>query len=287
MPCATLPFHNRIVIVFDFDLTLGKGSVDVLVEKLGEDPRRFREQCLEQLERDGWDQSLARFHALIELSRRTGCVIDEALLRTVGRETPLYDGVPALFDRVREAARAVVADVEIEFYVLTAGFAEVPSATPIAGEFSAIWGSRCFFGDDGGLKFAKSVITYPEKVRYLLQLAKGLRVEGPDGPADVWRDVPARDWHVPFDQMIYLGDGASDLPAFDLLEDRGGIALGVFRPDASADEWRRGKQLHAERRVQNLAAADFSEGSELLRSLLLAVDSIADKVALRRLARGK
>lgn len=285
MPHATPTLHNRIAVVFDFDLTLGKGSVDVLLGRLGIDPARFRCEYVEPLDHAGWDHSLARFKALIDLSERCGGAITEALLEEVGRDTPLYRGVERMFGRLRETARAIVEDVAVEFYVLTAGFAEVPGATAIAHEFEAIWGSTGHYGDDGRLVFPKRVVTYPEKVRYLIQLAKGLSVDGSDSPADVYRDIPEQEWHVPFDQMIYIGDGASDLPAFDLIGSRGGIAIGVFGADGSASGWSKDKNVHAGRRVQNLAEADYDDDAELLRSLCLAVEAIAKLIALRRLGR--
>lgn len=287
MPHATEPLHNRIAIVFDFDLTLGVGSVDVLLKKIGADPKRFRNEMVPQLDRQGWDHSLARFKALIDLSESMQGAITERLIKEVGRETPLYPGVEQAFERLRSTAKAIVDDIDVEFYVLTAGFAEVPAATAIAHEFKAIWGSAGHYARDGRLVFPKRVVTYPEKVRYLLQLAKGLSVDGGDAPLDVYRDVPAENWHVPFDQMIYVGDGASDMPAFELVGSRGGIAIGVFGPGKTASGWSTHNTVHPDRRVQNLAEANYTEDAELMKSLCLAVESITKLVALRKLARGE
>lgn len=287
MPHATTYLKDRIAVVFDFDLTLGEDSFRVLLRKLDVDSEAFRTDRVEPLDRAGWDHLLARFKALVDLSDERGGAITESLLAEVGRDTRLYGGVPELFGRLRGAADAIAPDVGVEFYVLTAGFAEVPSATPIAGEFERIWGSAGHYGEGGRLGFPKRVVTYPEKVRYLLALAKGLDEGGADSPSDVYRDVPEEEWHVPFDQMIYVGDGSSDLPAFSLMADRGGIAIGVVGPHDEVSGWSEDLEVHVGRRVQNLARADFSEDSELLRSLTLAVEAVAKLVALRRLGRGE
>lgn len=287
MARATTALHERIAVVFDFDLTLGEGSVDVLLRRFDVDPERFRRECIQPLDDAGWDHSLARTKALVDLSERLGGAITCDVLEQVGRDTPLYPEVECMFERVRTAADAIAGGIAVEFYVLTAGFMEVPCATAIAHEFEAIWGSAGHFADDGRLVFPRRIVTYPEKVRYLLQLAKGLTSDGADAPADVYRDVPGDCWHVPFDQMVYVGDGASDLPAFDLIASRGGIAIGVFGPDKSASDWSEERDVHRGRRVQNLARADYGEGAELLRSLCLSVESIAKLVELRRLGRGE
>jgi hypothetical protein len=99
-------------------------------------------------------------------------------------------------------------------------------------------------------------------VQYLLQLAKGLSLEGPDAPADVFRHVPDEKWRVPFSTMIYVGDGASDVPAFELLARKGSLSIGVVGPGGPASDW----------------------GPPCPRRPL-AVEAIAKLVALRRLGR--
>lgn len=286
MPQATRPFHNRLAVVFDFDDTLAHDSFDALVESLGYERDEFRPR-VEPLSEAGWDDTLARAYALIqEAGGRDDVALDREHLQAVGRELRLFDGVPELFDRVRETARAVVGDVEVEFYLLTCGFLEIARATEIAGEFEAMWGSELHYGDDGRADFVKQIVSFPEKVRYLLALSKGLDPNGPNAPADVYRPVEPEDQHLPLDQLIYLGDGGSDMPVFDKLHDSGGLAIGIVPPDEEGD-WSGYEQMYRARRVENLAPADFSEGSQLLRSLLLAVEATCKLIALRRLGIGE
>lgn len=287
MAHSTQHLHDRIVLVFDFDQTLGEDAVGVLLRKLQVDPDQFARDKVEPLLREHWDLSLARFKALIDLSESLGGAVTEAALRETGRELPLYPQVQHMFKRLRLAAQAIAQGVEVEFYVLTAGFVEIPTSTPIAHEFKAIWGSAGHYAADGRLVFPKRIITYPEKVQYLLQLAKGLSLKGPDAPADVFRHVPDEKWHVPFSQMIYVGDGASDVPAFELLARKGGLSIGVVGPGGSASDWGRDRQVHDGQQVQNVAEADYAEDAELMQSLTLAIEAIAKLVALRRLGRGE
>jgi phosphoserine phosphatase len=286
MPKATSHFHNRIAVVFDFDLTLAPDSLDALLDRLDVDPEQFREERVHPLDDAGWDHSLARCYALVQLSDERDGVITEDLLEEVGRDLSLYDGLPEAFDTIRDAARDIADDVEVEFYVLTAGYAEIVNGSAIAGCCEKVWGSTFHYADDGRIDFPKRIVTYPEKVRYLMALSKSISVEGHDAPADVWRKVPDEEQHVPIDQMVYVGDGSSDLPAFNLMEDHGGLAIGVTK-DGRTAQWAREHEVHEDRRVQNLAEADFSEDSELLRSLCHAVESIAKLVALRKLGKGE
>jgi phosphoserine phosphatase len=286
MPRATEAFHNRIALVFDFDLTLAPGSLDVLLDKLDVDPEQFREERVHPLDDAGWDHSLARCYALTQLSEERDGAITESLFEEVGRDIELFDGLPEAFGKIRDAAQDIVEDVEVEFNVLTAGYADIVNATPLAKHCANVWGSTFHFTDDGRIDYPKRIVTYPEKVRYLMAYSKNMSVEGHDAPADVWRHVSDQDLHLPLDQMIYVGDGASDLPGFNLMEDHGGLAIGVTKEEQTSD-WSQIDKMHEDRRVQNLAEADFSEDAELFQSLVLGVESIAKLVALRKLGKGQ
>ena len=102
----------------------------------------------------------------------------------------------------------------------------------------------------------------------------------------MYREVPPEEIHIPLSQILYIGDGASDMPAFQLMNENGGIALGVVSANQITD-WGGYKAMRRERRVQNLAPADYSEGSELLRSIQFGVESICKLIALRSLGKGE
>ena len=284
---ATKPFFNRLALVFDFDSTLAPSSYERLLEAMDVEPNQFFEERIQPLLDDGWDSILARFFCIIdEAQRRDDIKLDDKLIRDVGKNLELYEGVAEMFDQVRDCAHEIIDDIEVEFYLLTAGILDLAAATSIAGEFDAMWGGEFHCAKDGEAVFAKQIITHPEKVRYILQLAKGLSPRGPNGPSDVYRYVPAEEWHVPFTQMIYVGDGASDMPAFSLMEERNGIAIGVYKEDR-ADEWRGLEDVHPGREVLNLAPVDYAEDSELMQSLRYAVEAVCNRIALRRLSQGE
>jgi len=287
MPRATEIYRNRIALVFDFDSTLAPSTFHTMLSEIGIDPDKFEDEEVAPRVDSGWDTTLARYYGLIRHSRQMDNPITEEMMTEFGQQMPLFDHVEEMFDRVREWAAEVDPDIELEFYLLTAGMAEIPQSTPVAEHFDYVWAGACSFDENDELDFVKRIITHADKVRYLTQLAKGLHLEG-DGmqPENIYRDIDLDDYHVPFDQIIYVGDGASDMPAFSLMDDTGGLAIGVVVED-DVEQWRGYDDTHADRRVQNLAPADYSEGSELMNSLRHAVNSIAEKIALRRLSEGE
>ena len=285
---AAHEWNRRIAVVFDLDDTLAPDTYGSVVQRCcGVDPEAFERQHVQKLRRKGWNETLAKFFCLIDESERRGGGITKEHLVEVGRGIALFEGVPEMFDHLRRVVEDCHSEVELEFYLLSGGLLDVAQALPIADRFEKIWACEFHYGERGELKFIKRIITFPEKVRYLLALSKGMDEQDPDGrPADVYRPVPEEKLYVPLDQVVYVGDGASDMPAFELMNDQHGVAIGVYKQKSRSD-WPGYKEVRDGTRVQNLAHVDFRDGSELMQSLTLAVEQICKRIALRKLARGE
>jgi hypothetical protein len=156
-----------------------------------------------------------------------------------------------MFGRVRDGARAHIPDIAVECYLFSGGYVDIQRATCIAPEFKEMWGSEFAFNDAGEIEFVKQVLTHPEKVRDVLQRSKGLGLEGQNSPIDVYRDVPDEALYVPLSQVIYVGDGGSDLPVFGLLNAHGGQAIGVYTPGQTPERWGGHAGMREGRPVQN------------------------------------
>ena len=209
--------------------------------------------------------------------------IDRDTIRETAARIQPYPGVPEMFDRLRAVAETDCPGVKLDFSILSSGFADIIVTTDLAASFNRVWGSAFHQDGDGAAVFVKRTITHPEKALYLAALAKGLGVQGANGPEGTERDVDEADQRFPVDQLIYVGDGASDLNAFGFVEGGGGLAIAVAKGSRFDAE---GQMVGGER-VENLAPPDFSEGGEMLQSLKLAVRSAAARVALRRSSRGE
>ncbi len=276
MSDATLPLKEKIAIVFDFDETLSPPTHLKMLEKTGIDAEE-REAFVKKLLDDGWEKILARAWSWIRYSHAGRPTIKRQLFQEIGQKLELYEGVDTLFERLRGFCPH---SIEMEFYLLTAGFVEIPQATTIAHEFTQIWGGEYAFNEQDELVFVKSMITHQEKRQYLLQLAKGTGIAGPNTPADTHQHVDEEKMNIPFSQIIYVGDGSSDRPAFSLMHEKGGISIGLAKDGSGA--WKEDSKLKKQQKVDNLLVVDYTEGSELMQCLQLAVESICKRILLRR-----
>lgn len=274
--------HETIAVVFDFDDTLAPDTTSGYLRQAGiEDLSRFWKEEVGALYGQGWDPVPGYLYKMIEASRsgRIGPITRESLAAW-GAEAPLQAGVDTLFPRLRAAARKANSRLHIEFYVISSGLGDVLRSTRIAGEFTEIWSSEFHYGDDGQALFPKRVVSFTDKTRYLFHIQKGLI--GPDyadKPFEVNRKVPRERQRVPLDHMIFVGDGYTDIPCFSLLKQHEGIPIAVYDPHHE-ERWGNAFRFVSEGRVSNLHSANYSEGSDLSNFLVMAVRSLAERIAL-------
>ncbi|CFP69124.1 Uncharacterised protein [Bordetella pertussis] len=256
-----------IALVFDFDDTLASDSTTGFLESIGVDTASFwKDQVDPLLSQQDWDPVPAYLYQMIQLSRQgSHGLITRERLREWGVRLALHDGVQTLFGRLRAAVRA----------------------TPIAHEFTEIWASEFVYGEDGGISFPRRIVSFTDKTRYLFHIQKGLiGREYRNKPFEVNRKVPEDRLRVPFDQMVFVGDGYTDIPCFSLIRSAGGFAFGVWDPK-HRDKRSRAWGFIEEGRVSNLNQARYDEQAELYQWLEEAVTSLAGRIALKsRVYRG-
>lgn len=287
---ATHPTSSKIAIVFDFDDTLVPDTLNGLVESLGFSAKQFREEQYGVLKAAGWDGIPARFFRLIEISKNRppeAGKITKEYLAEFGRQLQPFEGVTEVFDRIKQTIRNISAEITVEFYLVTCGFAEIARNSEIAKHFKAIWGCEFHYSETGEIAFLRQSLGYADKPLYLYYISKG--VTGPNRKERdllfVHEDIPPAELEIPLSQIIYIGDGTSDIPCFAMLNRAGGTTIGVYREGTSQD-WARNHRPSQGQRVTNLAPANYEEGSELMRSIILAVESICKKIELQQLSRG-
>lgn len=276
--------RNTIAIIFDFDDTLAPDSTTSFVASLGLDPRRdFWDGRVQRRLEAGWDPLLAQLHALVEISRERPAAdrITRDRLAAFGRDLAVFDGVDAAFDRMHEVVARSSADVDLELYLVTCGIGEIIRHTSIASRFERIWASELHYDADGAIEFPRVLVSHTEKTRYLHKIAAG-HLDETERPGVRDHDAQAR---VPFDQMIYVGDGFTDVPCLAMLAEHSGIGLGVYKEE-SKRRWGAWFDSAEDATFANLAPADYREGSELTESLRLALASVCAEIALRAKLRG-
>ncbi|HUH59649.1 MAG TPA: HAD family hydrolase [Candidimonas sp.] len=278
-----------IALVFDFDDTLAPDSTSGFLADIGVDVRRFwSEQVDPLLFQEDWDPVPAYLHRMIELSKsHAHGLITQQRLQEWGRRLPLHAGVDTLFSRLRSMVKEHHPQIHLEFYLISSGIGDVLRHTSIAHEFTDIWASEFIYGEQGGIQFPRRIVSFTDKTRYLFHIQKGIIGPGSrNKPFEVNRKFSQDMLRIPFEQMIFVGDGYTDIPCFSLIRRSGGVAFGVWDPK-HRDKRSRAWGFIQEGRVSNLNQARYDEEAELYQWLEEAVESLAGRISLNnRIYRG-
>lgn len=271
-----------IALVFDFDDTLAPDSTSGFLADIGADPAAFWKDRVDPLLAQDWDPVPAYMYRMIELSRQgfLGPITRQRLAQW-GARLPLHPGVDTLFARLRKVVHDIHPQVQVEFYLISSGIGDVVRNTPIAAEFTDIWASEFTYDEEGAIAFPRRVVSFTDKTRYLFHIQKGIVGAPSRGkPFDVNRKVPEDRLRVPFNQMIFVGDGYTDIPCFSLIKRAGGVAFGVWDPK-HRDRRSRAWGFIEEGRVSNLNQARYDPDAELYQLLEVALASVADRIILK------
>lgn len=236
--------------------------------------------------------------------------LNNKLLREFGKELKFYPGLPDFFGEVKklieEDPKYKAFDIRLEHYVVSTGFAETIRGSAIAPYVDGIFG--CEFIEDvlqpgfldndviaspkgEAIKTGSAVV--PEisqvacaldntsKTRYLFEINKGSN-KYPE-TIDVNSSIARASRRVPFENMVYIADGPSDVPAFSILNYNGGSTFAVY-PKGDVMGMRQVESLRRDGRVQMYGEADYSEFTTSWLWLTEKARSIADKIVATKQA---
>jgi phosphoserine phosphatase len=268
--------QNVIAVVFDFDDTLTDDSTTKLLESRGINTRDFWQTKMKNLTDDGWDPPLAYMKLMLDnvgegkpLGKLTNRDLSE-----FGRTLDFYPGLPQLFDDLQNLVRPhEISKPTVEFYIISGGLEEVIKGCKIAPYFRGIWGSR-FHEEDGQICYIKNSLSFTEKTKYLFAINKGVQDRIRDTPYVVNRKIDPLDRRIPIENMIYIGDGITDVPCFSLMKLFRGTAFGVFDPRKTGSAKKAWEQLVAPERVVSTHSPRYREDDDLGSLLRMAITEI-------------
>ncbi len=266
----------NMAVIYDFDGTLAPGNMQErqFIPNLGLTPGEFWEKVNEMTHDRQADPILTYMYVMLQLAQKAGIVVHERDLNAQARGIKFFPGVTDWFQRMNR--RAAGLGIALRHFVVSSGNAEIIEATPIAGEFHRVYASRFLYDDDGIAVWPAVAINFTNKTQYLFRVNKGALDQ--DDLEVINRKIPHHLREVPFENMIYLGDGETDVPCFRVMMDAGGMAVAVHGP--GGEENARG--FLRDGRVDLAAPADYREGSLLDRAVTAQMELVAARARLQK-----
>jgi hypothetical protein len=278
-----------IALVFDFDDTLVPDSTTKLLRSRGIDTKEFWQVHAKKLIQEGYDPPSAYLKLLLDNvgeDKPLGALTNDDL-RRFGEtlDADYYPGLPQFFDEVVSDVREKFKNIEVEFYIISGGLQPILEGSKIVRKyFSGVYGCQ-LAGDSeqGMLKYVRRSVTFTEKTRYLFEINKGIKPEeSKNNPFLVNKHVESKDRRVPFRNIIYVGDGLTDIPCFSLLQSLKGKAFGVFNPENPEKAKVALEEFLIPKRVVSMHAPKFGCKDDLGALLRAAVANRCLEIGLER-----
>ena len=246
-----------IALLYDFDKTLCTQDMQnyAFIPSLGMKPAEFWQEANTFGWREHMDGILAYMYTMLRKSREKGLSITREQLVEMGRSIVLFPGVQDWFRRINEFGRTQ--GVEIEHYILSSGLREIIEGSGISHEFKEIYASEFYYDETGTPVWPKLDVNFTAKTQFVYRINKGVLDVAND--RDLNASMPDDSKRVPFTNMIYVGDGLSDVPCMKMMRSYGGQAIAVYQPESRTAV----EELLQKGRVDFIFPADYREGTGL------------------------
>ena len=252
---------KTIAIICDCDNTLMPDLPSLLLQDNGMEPQHFWDK-IDLLVKDGWDPPIAWMTELIKL------IQDEKIKQNTNEKlaqfaasVETYLGAPTFINELNSTVGKELG-ISIEGYVVSSGIESMMKGSKIANSFTDIFGGR-LYENDGIIAGIKSSITFTEKTKFIFAINKGIASQIREKPYDVNNFIAENERRIPFENMIYLGDGPSDIPCFSMIQKLGGTSIAID----SKDEWSKNWQYELRSREMNSYKPDYTADSKLRKKL--------------------
>lgn len=264
-----------VAIMYDFDQTLSKTDMQAygFIPALGMKPEEFWNATTEFCKKNGVERILSYMYMMVALSKEKGIHLTKEKLNEMGKGITFYPGVESWFKRINEYGKKQ--GVTVEHYLISSGTKEIVEGCSIAKEFTEIYGCEFYF--DPVTKepiWPKFAVNYTQKTQYVYRISKGAT----DISDDKRINEKEKNHRIPYTNMIYLGDGMTDVPCMQLVKNNGGRSIAIYDKHHKTNM----KKLLRDGRISYATPGDYKEGSRLDRMIKGIIDNISIVSKLKR-----
>ena len=258
-----------IAFLYDFDKTLCTTDMQdyAFIPSLGYTPGEFWGIANSFGWKNRMDGLLAYMYTMIDECRKKNIRLDRDYLVSCGRSIELFPGVKDWFARIN--AFGAQQGVQVEHYVLSSGLKEIIEGSGISHEFKEIYACEFLYNEDGLAYWPKLDVNFTNKTQFVYRINKGVLDVSDDRTLNA--SMPDDSKRVPFTNMIYIGDGLSDVPCMKMMRSYGGEAIAVYQ-----EENRQGvEDLLNKGRVDFIFPADYRAGTALESTVMNIIRKMA------------
>ncbi|HFD88002.1 MAG TPA: haloacid dehalogenase-like hydrolase [Gammaproteobacteria bacterium] len=274
--------YAPLAVAYDFDGTLSPRNMQEFdfVPKIGMSSKKFWKEVSALAKEHNADNILMYMKHMLDKAREAKVPVRRADIQCYGKSVELFPGVTDWFDRIDEYGRKH--GVNVQHYIISSGIREMIEGTSIAKKFAAIYASSFVYDHNGVAQWPALAINYTTKTQYLFRINKGVKEVYDNSRINDY--VPKHERPVPFENMVFIGDGDTDIPCFRLVKEQGGHAIAVYKPKTRGAKGK-AEKLIRDGRVNFMAAANYEDNNEVDRIVKGIIDKTAADWQLRGLGK--
>ena len=269
--------NNIIAIMYDFDKTLCTRDMQeyTFFPSLGIDANNFWNETNELRQNNKMDSVLSYMYLMFKKAVENNRCIKRDYLKQMGENIELFPGVLEWFDRITEYGRSL--GFEIEHYIISSGLKEIIEGSPIGDKFKCIFASEFFYNEDGNAMWPKLAVNYTNKTQFLMRINKGILDISDDNKLN--DTMLENERRISTANMIYLGDGYTDVPCMKLTKENGGTSIAVYT-DKNINT---AKKLLTDGRINYMARANYNKGEEIDTIIKKVIQNMALNTELKNI----
>ena len=271
-----------IALIYDFDGTLSPGNMQEFgfIQAVGQTPEEFWTKSDSIAIGQDASNILAYMKLMFDEAKRNDISLTREGFREFGKDIELYEGVKGWFKLINEYADS--RGVKVEHYINSSGLKEIIEGSVIAKEFKHIFAGTFIYDEKGVAEWPGIAVDYTAKTQFLFKISKGI-FSSRDSKM-VNESSTDDEKRITFSNMIYFGDGETDIPCMEIVNMFGGHSIAVFDP---RNEKKRAaaQKLLKQGRVRFISPANYTKDSRTYRLVCSIIDKIKADHELLRLSK--
>lgn len=249
-----------VAIMYDFDKTLCTKDMQeyAFIPTLGMTSSAFWGEVNTMTDKEEMDNILAYMYKMVEKAREKKIPVTRKTFHEMGMKVEYFNGVKTWFERINNFGKE--AGVRVEHYIVSSGIKEIIEGTEIADYFKKIYACEFLYDYNGSIQWPKFAVNYTAKTQFLFRINKGVLTIDSKSADKLNRFTPENERPVPFRNMIYIGDGLTDVPCMKLVKSNGGQSIAVYDQEKGKEA---AELLKKADRVNFVAPADYGPDSDI------------------------
>ena len=270
--------QNTIALVYDFDGTLIPKTMQdyTIIPRLKLRSDKFWSDIMEEAKATDGEVMMIYMRQLITRASSMNIKITKSEFKLMASKIEYFKGVFTWFDNINKYLKNNHKRIKVAHYVISAGHHEILESAAIRKKLTNVFGSQYYFNEQGHATFPKVVVTDTAKTQFLFRINKGKEKVSDS----INSHMPEELRPIPFENMIYIGDGLTDVPSMALIKKQNGHAVSVY-PRGSKKQKKVSNDLLAAKRVDFIAEANYTRNSILFKRICLIIDMISARIKYR------